>query len=57
MDSSIRRLIGSAANPSYLRSLPTFLVEMGLPSNLVALLEKLERAEGKRAAAAAPLIR
>jgi hypothetical protein len=47
MDSSIRRLIGSEANRSYLRSLPTFRVERTLPADLVALLEQLERAEGK----------
>ena len=45
MDSSIRRLIGSEANRSYLRSLPTFRVEKALPPDLAALLEQLERAE------------
>jgi len=42
---SIRRQIGSDANRSYLRSLPTFRVEKTLPSRLVALLEQLERVE------------
>ena len=46
MDSSIRRLIGSEANRSYLRSLPAFRVEKALPADLAALLEQLERAEG-----------
>ena len=45
MDSSIRRLIGSEANRSYLRSLPTFRVEKTLPADLAALLEQLERSE------------
>ena len=45
MDSNIRRLIGSEANRSYLRSLPTFRVEKALPPDLAALLEQLERAE------------
>jgi hypothetical protein len=45
MDSSVRRLIGSDANRGYLRSLPTFRVEKTLPSDLMALLEQLERAE------------
>jgi hypothetical protein len=57
VDSSIGRLIGSEANRGYLRSLPTFRVQKALPSNLAALLEKLERVEEKRAAAAAPLVR
>jgi hypothetical protein len=48
MDSSIRRLIGSDANRSYLRALPAFRVETNLPSNLAALLERLERAEEQR---------
>ena len=48
MDSSIRRLIGSDANRSYLRALPAFRVETKLPTNLAALLEKLERAEKRR---------
>jgi len=45
MDGSIRRLIGSEANRSYLRSLPAFRVERTLPADLVDLLEQLERAE------------
>jgi len=45
MDSNIRRLIGSEANRSYMRSLPTFRVERTLPADLAALLEELERAE------------
>jgi hypothetical protein len=48
MDSSIRRLIGSDANRSYLRALPAFRVEKNLPSNLTALLDRLERAEEQR---------
>ena len=47
MDTIIRRMIGSEANRSYLRSLPTFKVEPSLPADLVALLEQLERAERK----------
>ena len=47
VDTSIRRMIGSEANRSYLRSLPTFRVEPTLPADLVALLEQLERAERK----------
>jgi hypothetical protein len=49
MDSSIRRLIGSDANRSYLRALPAFRVETKLPTNLAVLLDRLERAEEKRA--------
>jgi hypothetical protein len=48
MDSSIRRLIGSDANRSYLRALPAFRVEQKLPADLAALLDKLDRAEKKR---------
>ena len=46
--SSIRRLIGSDANRSYLRALPAFRVEMNLPNNLAALLDRLQRAEERR---------
>jgi hypothetical protein len=49
MDSSIRRLIGSDANRSYLRALPAFRVETHLPNNLAVLLDKLQRAEQQRA--------
>jgi hypothetical protein len=49
MDSSIRRLIGSDANRSYLRALPAFRVETNLPNNLAALLDRLQRAEERRA--------
>jgi hypothetical protein len=48
MDSSIRRLIGSDANRSYLRALPAFRVEMNLPNNIAALLDRLQRAEEQR---------
>ena len=45
MDGTIRRLIGSEANRSYLRSLPGFRVERTLPADLAALLDELEQAE------------
>lgn len=49
MDSSIRRLIGSDANRSYLRALPAFRVDLNLPPKFVALLDKLEHVEEQRA--------
>lgn len=45
METSIRRLIGSDANRSYLRALPAFKVETSLPPKLAALLDKLDHAE------------
>jgi hypothetical protein len=48
MDSSIRRLIGSEANRSYLRALPAFKVEKKLPAKIAALLDRLDRTEDQR---------
>lgn len=49
MDSGIRRQLGSEANRLYLRNLPIFRVERGLPRKLSALLEEIERAEQMQA--------
>ena len=50
MDSSFLRQIASDANRRQLRNLPAFRVEQKLPTDLGALLDRLDRAEERRGA-------
>lgn len=49
MDTGIRRQLGSEANRRYLQKLPIFRVEPGLPRQLSALLDEIERTEQMQA--------
>jgi hypothetical protein len=45
LSASIRRQIGTEANVRYLRSLAAFRLDPKLPSDILEMLDRMERAE------------